>query len=492
MKRNMPMTTPAFEPLTTQSGRESLQQALPAWLQRQRWFGAKTRAITSVEIVDWMPFSTTTAIVFVQVLYAAGAPDAYQLPLTISSPNDIRDATGDEDFRQALLRLIEQGGTFDLYAGGILRAQPSSAFAEVRGPDPLPAKLGSAEQSNTSILFGDRMILKLFRRLQPGENPDVEISRFLTDVAHFPHIATFLGEITFQPRDGEATSTAMLQQFVPNLGDGWRWTVDEVARFCEAAATNHTEALTPEYLDAVSLLGRRTAEMHLALATETSQEAFRPEPLTAAELAADAHRIRTQIDVTLATLQQMLPSLQSAVAADATTILFRRAELLSQADAILSEPPSGRIQRTHGDYHLGQVLRTADDFVILDFEGEPARSLTERRGKRCPLKDVAGMLRSFSYAAWTGLQPPQLQVWQDAASSRFLSAYRGTIAAQQPELLPLPVLDQSLLRAYLLEKACYELLYELNNRPAWVGIPIAGILAQLPSPVEILSSKIVR
>jgi len=163
--------------------------------------------------------------------------------------------------------------------------------------------------------------------------------------------------------------------------------------------------------------------------------------------------------------------------------LRRRSELSAQADAILSQQASGRIIRIHGDYHLGQVLRTNDDFVILDFEGEPARSLAERRQKRCPLKDVAGMLRSFSYAAWTGLQQhptmlPQLQLWQDAVSSRFLNAYREAIAAQ-PDLLPDAALGQSLLNGYLLEKACYELLYELNNRPAWVRIPIAGILALL-------------
>jgi maltose alpha-D-glucosyltransferase / alpha-amylase len=456
---------------------------LPIWLIQQRWFGAKTRAITSIEIIDWMEVSTECAIVFVQVRYAEGEPDTYQLPLRTSTANEISDATADEDFRQALLQLIEDNRAIDLQVGSTLRARQSNVFAEVRGALPLAATVSSAEQSNTSIVFADKLILKLFRRLQPGENPDVEISRFLTDVAHFPHIATFLGEITLQPRGGETTSVAMLQQFVPNTGDGWKWTLNEVARFCEAAATNSSEGVAPTYAEGASLLGRRTAEMHLALATETADAAFRSEPVASAELAADAGRFRIQIDLALDALEHAMPSLEGDAAGDAATILRSRSELLAQADAILSEQASGRIIRIHGDYHLGQVLRTNGDFIILDFEGEPARSLSERRQKRCPLKDVAGMLRSFSYAAWTGLQQhptmlPQLQLWQDAVSSRFLNAYSETIAAQ-PDLLPDGTLGHSLLNAYLLEKACYELLYELNNRPAWVRIPIAGILALL-------------
>jgi len=385
--------------------------------------------------------------------------------------------------------MIEDEAAFQLSDAGTLRGHHSSVFAQIRGTQPLPAKVGSAEQSNTSIIFGKNMILKLFRRLQSGENPDVEIGRFLTDVAHFPNIATFLGEITLHGAGGEKTSAAMLQEFVANDGDGWQWTLDELARFYEASTANPAEEFASPYLDAAALLGRRTAEMHLALATETPDEAFQSEPLTAHELAADASRIRGQIGRALDALDRALPSLTADAAPDAAKILSLGSKLLAATDALLREPASGQMIRIHGDFHLGQVLRANDDFVLLDFEGEPARSLAERRKKQCPLKDVAGMLRSFSYAAWAALEQhtvlhpdtqsallPQLRVWQDAVSARFLSDYHATIATR-PNLLPDPPLAQSLLSAYLLEKACYELLYELNNRPTWVRIPMAGILA---------------
>ena len=456
---------------------ESLQQTIPAWLQRQRWFGAKTRAITSVEIIDWMPFSTTTALVFVQVRYAEGDPDTYQLPLLIATGEDVHDATADEGFRQALLKLIEDEATVDLPNSSVLYARKISDIASMRGAEKLIAKVGAAEQSNTSIVFGDKMILKLFRRLQPGENPDVEIGRFLTEVARFPHIPKLLGEISLALRGEGKMSTAMLQEMIANDGDGWSWTLNELAGF--------DGSTVPVFLEAISLLGRRTAEMHLALATETTDEAFRSEDLTTAELEADAERIRSQIDQSLDALERALPHLKAATAADAAKVLRSRGELMSQADAILREHPSGKLIRVHGDYHLGQILRTTDDFVILDFEGEPAASLAERRKKRCPLKDVAGMLRSFSYAVGTRLQQrpellPQLKFWQDEVSSSFVNAYSETMAAQ-PGLLPQASLTKSILRSYLLEKACYELLYELNNRPAWAGIPITGILSLLTS-----------
>ena len=470
------MTT---EPLTISSEARLglLKGSLPTWLIEQRWFGAKTRAIASVEIIDWMPFSTVAALIFVQVLYAEGTPDTYQLPLLLSGEG-ISDATADEAFRQSLLKLMEDQAEVELPKGATLSGRQTGGIAAIRGVEKLVAKVGSAEQSNTCIVFGDKMILKLFRRLEQGENPDVEIGRFLTEVAHFHHIPRLLGEISLQQQGEEKISIAMLQNLVANEGDGWSWTLDQLAHFDGSAA--------PPFLEAISLLGRRTAAMHLALATETLDDAFRSEPLTTAELEADVRRIRTQIDHALSALEQAMPHLKAESAAGAAKILSSRSELIAEPDAILREQPSGRIIRIHGDYHLGQVLRTADDFVILDFEGEPAASLPERRKKSCPLKDVAGMLQSFSYAAGTSLQQRpallgQLQLWQEKVSYSFFNAYCMTMAAQ-PGLLPQPALMEWLLRSYQLEKASYELLYELNNRPTWVGIPIAGILT-LISPV---------
>jgi maltose alpha-D-glucosyltransferase / alpha-amylase len=535
-----------------------LQELLPAYLIRQRWFGAKSRTISSVRILDWVELpGIPAAIVFLEITYADGAADVYQLPLalttgpdadairtsapasilasltTANGPAILHDATAREDVRQALLTLIETGdlllastaeGESDAATSPSLQGHKSSAFDAARGIGPLPARTGSAEQSNTSILYDQKLILKLFRRLQPGENPDTEIGRFLTEVAHFPRIAPFLGEIRGsragdQTPDSEKTTLAMLQGLVENEGDGWAFTLEELARYYEGCVTSPTpdsdalgtpasfldDLATPRipslarehaglYLDAAALLGRRTAEMHLALATPTNNPAFAPEPFTAEALAADAARIDAQMTRTLDALKRAfttLPDSEDLTTDSAALLLSRRIELFARARALpqSSAADSGQRIRIHGDYHLGQVLRTRGDYVILDFEGEPARSLTERRAKQSPLKDVAGMLRSFSYATFSALDhfvqrhpgtarslEPWAQLWQNAVSTEFLNAWRTTMGANR-HLTPQPRQAHLLLNAYLLEKALYELLYELNNRPAWVRIPLAGILA---------------
>ena len=537
-------------------GLSLLEKLLPDYLQRQRWFGGKSRTINSIGVLDWAELPrTTAALVFVEITYSDGTPDLYQLPLAIThgqeaerihaaapgavlaslttydGPAILHDAVFREDFRQALLGIIESGVQLTACNasgdGGVhptLRGQPSTAFTSVRGMEPLAARTGSAEQSNTSILFDSKLILKLFRRIQPGENPDTEIGRFLTEVAHFPRIAPFLGEIREETLpDSEPTTLAMLQGLVENEGDGWEFTLDELGRFFEGVLTcppplnigtvlsflepTTIEHIPPEArehaglcLDAAALLGRRTGEMHLALATPTENQAFAAEPFTTTDLEFDATRIRDQIGRTLDALKRNFTALADESTTEfAALLLARRRELFGRAMAITESldgataggigSESGLRIRIHGDYHLGQVLRTRGDYVILDFEGEPARPLVERRAKQSPLRDVAGMLRSFSYAAYAGLdhfvqrhpgaqKPLEMwaQLWQNAVSTEFLSSWRSTMSVQ-PHLTPQPKQAHRLLNAYLLEKAMYELLYELNNRPAWVRIPLTGILA---------------
>ncbi len=583
------LITGSWRDILAAPGLSLLQELLPAYLLRQRWFGAKSRTISSVRILDWVELpNIPAAIVFLEITYAEGAADTYQLPLALTTGPDadairasapasilaslttakgpaiLHDATAREDVRQALLALIESNSTLTATSNAspkndavILSAAPeraggesngaeskdpntldpattaenlsastpsitghkSNAFDAARGTGPLPARTGSAEQSNTSILYDQKLILKLFRRLQPGENPDTEIGRFLTEVAHFPRIAPFLGEIRGSragnqtPEDQKAT-LAMLQGLVENEGDGWSFTLEELARYYEGCVTCPApeDVGTPAsflddpkiptlarehaglYLDAAALLGRRTAEMHLALATPSNNPAFQPEPFTPEALAADADRIESQITRTLDALKRAfttLPDSEALTTDSAALILSRRIELLTRARALTQSPAadSGQRIRIHGDYHLGQVLRARGDYVILDFEGEPARSLAERRAKQSPLKDVAGMLRSFSYAAFSALDhfaqrhpntakslEPWAHLWQNTVSTEFLNAWRATMASN-PQLIPKPRQAHLLLNAYLLEKALYELLYELNNRPAWVRIPLAGILA---------------
>jgi maltose alpha-D-glucosyltransferase/alpha-amylase len=398
-------------------------------------------------------------------------------------------------------------------SAGRLDAHASSLLKE-RALQHSTSRVGSAEQSNTSILYGHKLILKLFRRLQPGENPDVEIGRFLTEVAHFPHIAPFMGEITMTPASGEATTIAMLQGLVANEGDGWEWYLDQLAGFFKSVAhlptTPNSEELdrvarenAKPATEAAALLGRRTAEMHLALDTQTQDQAFCAEAFHAAELAQDVRRIETQLIQVVDTLKSKLSSLDEPTADLAVEFLSRRREFFARIGNLANLKAAGQRIRIHGDYHLGQVLRTSvkasngsansGDFVILDFEGEPARSLTERRQKQSPLKDVAGMLRSFSYAAHSGLDrytsiatdasatndaerlTAWANGWERAVASEFLRSYNEHISTK-PHLLPPKEQGQVLLKAYMLEKALYELMYELNNRPKWAPIPFAGIL----------------
>jgi len=636
------LLTAGWSGLLAANGLQQIEAALPAWLPRQRWFGAKSRRIQAVRVLSWgslapngkkdsrlEPRLIPPAVFVVEIGYFEGASDAYQIPLAISMGSEadevttsrpdsvltslasatgiaiLHDASAREDFRRYELEMIELSGSVPLNqivasgseqvvqiaseemgspnelsdrtrtlalradastvapppplplhvqpgeaatqassdagsgstsgqtiqprespaadaaraAGGVLAARASAAFREMRVPHGLESRVGSAEQSNTSILYGDKLILKLFRRLQAGENPDVEIGRFLTEVAHFERIAPFLGEISITSSTGEKTTVAMLQGLVANEGDGWAWFLQELSRFYGETADREAppeiapftfadskktpesfRALAGPAMDAAALLGRRTAEMHLALSSSKSDLAFAAESTTREDLEIVARQVETQIKSALDALKSKFATLDDATADTAAYLLSQRAKLLARSREITKIEAAGERIRIHGDYHLGQTLRVKagpgdeveydGDFVLLDFEGEPARTLVERRRKQSALKDVAGMLRSFSYAAFAALKkhaeehadmlPERMQLWarawQNAAASEFLSSYRETIAAR-PELLPGTVETQKLLDAYLLEKALYELLYELNNRPTWLHIPIAGILS---------------
>jgi len=515
-------------------GLTALQERLITYLPHQRWFGAKSKEIKAVSVLDSAIFpGLNAALLYLQVNYTDESTDLYQIPLAITADDAtektdtdpdriiamaripgrssiVHDAVECEDVRQTILALVERNGLLKTKSG-ILHGHSSSAFTKARGSDPLPSRAGSAEQSNTSILYGRKLILKLFRRLQPGENPDTEIGRFLTETAHFTRIAPFLGDITLDLKNGETITVAMLQGLVENDGDGWQWTLNQLADYYRRVATlsppssvgTYASFLSDEpslglacehvgqYLDAAALLGKRTAEMHLALATTTDDLAFAAEDFAHRDLCVDASRIENQLILSLSALDRSLSGLTGASASNAALVLSRRDDLMGRTQAITSAASTnfGKRIRVHGDYHLGQILHSHDDFVILDFEGEPAKPLAARRAKQSPLKDVAGMLRSFGYAAYAALHALEMQArdpmknaelwaeaWQNAVSVEFLRAYRNTIRATKPHLIPAPAEAQMLLDAYLLEKALYELLYELDNRRTWVRIPLTGIL----------------
>jgi maltose alpha-D-glucosyltransferase / alpha-amylase len=521
------------------AARERMEQEwLPAFLPKQRWFGGKSRQIAATAIRDWGPMGDH-ALALVEITYAEGDKDTYFLPLAISiggqgdsifkghaaavlaavaTPEGsgyLHDAVFDDEAAREFLALIGNAGELTMHRGTI-RGVPSASFTELRGDEVLEPRRGSAEQSNTSILFGNRLILKLFRRQQVGPNPDTEIGRYLTEHTGFRAIAPFAGSLEYQSADAHGSSTlAMLQGLVPNEGDGWEWTLEELQRYFEQTSvltlpeehfpranvsltelSEHPESdwtrdHVGTYLDAAALLGRRTAEMHLALGRPTQDPAFSPEPMVEADLAALRTNLAQHANTAFDALRQNLSRLPADVEEMSGLVLSRRRRVAERLGRVGDPSPSRLRTRVHGDYHLGQVLRTRGDFVILDFEGEPARSLNERREKQSPIKDVAGMLRSFSYAAYSGLMrvlvrrpgdadrlEPWARLWEQSVCSAFLRAYRLTMKAAGNGVVPAEAeVFEQLLEIYVLDKALYELAYELNNRPAWVRIPLAGILA---------------
>jgi len=494
----------SIEELLAGDARNQLEQALPSYMAQQRWFGDKTREISSARIASATAIPESSAMVLVvEVKFADRGGALYQLPLAAATSKEMSaieanspqavvttlvdgeaaqillyDASFDPHFRTALLHAILES-TQDMEA---IAAARSTAL-DTADFKALPSHISSGEQSNTSLIYGDKAILKLFRKLSAGENPDVEIGRFLADVAHFDHVPRYLGDLH---RASDGTTLAFLQAFAPNEGDAWTWTLKQVAEFYQTvantAAADDSQPSIP-YRDAAGLLGKRTAELHLALATPTQDAAFAAEAYTADDLHADRERIRELAEQSLAALENALGSLPLESAEQGKKLIARREELMIRVSALAGEPALfGQRIRIHGDYHLGQVLRTSDDFFIVDFEGEPARTLDERRRKQSPLKDVAGMLRSFSYAAQSALAKGQTatmegwaRAWETGASNAFLQAYQATMSAKA-ELLPQPEQAKTMLRALLVEKALYELLYELNNRPDWVHLPMSGIM----------------
>ncbi|HEY8202061.1 MAG TPA: maltose alpha-D-glucosyltransferase [Actinomycetota bacterium] len=534
-------------------GRDALESILPSYLMGRRWFGAKGREIKSAEIVEQVPIpgegrpaQIRGHLVFVHVEYTEGDPDTYVMTLGVApsatvpeleqwlahivlarfnvkdgSPDGemvIYDALWDQRFSRALLTAVEKRRRLK-GSHGELVATPTQAFKGLMagtgsGPPGLDPTVLGAEQSNTSVVYGNRAILKIVRRTESGENPDLEIGRFLT-AKGFPHTSPTIGSIEYVPhgaateRRSRAMSVAILQGFVPNEGDAWQYTLDNLQGYADHVLTRRShqqgppplpavllldlaECEPPEiahemmgsYLESARLLGQRTAEMHLALAGDPDDGDFAPEPFTQFYQRSLYQSMRALTIQVFQVLRGRVIQIPQSV-----QILDLEKEVIERFHTLLEGRITACRIRCHGDYHLGQVLYTGKDFVIIDFEGEPARPLTERRIKRPAMKDVAGMVRSFHYAAYSTLlgetgtiyhdKAPVLEPWLDFwyawVSASFLRSYQS-VAARASFLPPSRAELDVLLDAFLLEKALYELGYEVNNRPSWVKIPIKGIL----------------
>jgi maltose alpha-D-glucosyltransferase/alpha-amylase len=429
------------------------------------------------------------------------------------------DALYDPQFCKALLLTVKRGRRLK-GDNAEIHAQPSKSFRALAddAEATLEPSLMRGEQSNTSIVYGDRFILKFFRRASEGVNPDVEIGRFITEKTAFANVPPLAGFLEMRKQQGEPATLGILQGLVINQGDAWRYTLDSLGRYFEEVLSRHpaSEASvipgkplaevaaqeTPQlvrelmgaYLSSALLLGQRTGELHKALASDAKDPAFAPEPFTALYRRSLYQSFRTLADQSLSLLEKRLSGLPEEIRPDGAKILKLENAILERLRQIVDKKMTGMRIRIHGDFHLGQVLFTGKDFVIIDFEGEPARPITDRRLKRSPLRDVAGMLRSFNYAALSKLRnnsirpedaaqlKPWARFWNFWVSASFVKGYMDTTTSAS--FLPKSQDEFNLmLGVYVLEKAIYELAYELNNRPSWADIPVAGIL-QIVQPEE--------
>ena len=483
---------------------------LVRFLAPRRWFGAKAGTPSAARVRDVLALpweGGRFAIARLEVTTGNAEPKLYQLPLSVRSADEIGDAPP----RSTLARVVAgdgEGLLFDAVEDGAFLRALADSFQRDRsygnadsrwvieslGATPLviptsaELRVGSAEQSNTSLVIGDQAILKLFRKLEQGDHPDVELTRFLTLDARFPHTPALLGVVRFEDA-GRSTVAGMLQEFLPRSTDAWAYALAKGRPYFQAAREGNP---SNDFLADAEQLGVVTRAMHEALATGRDA-AFAPEPVDQAVVQRWASRAKDWIRDGFALLERQLRAraLPKERAAEGEALVRRGAHYLAVVDEIVNNVrgDAGLAIRIHGDYHLGQVLRTAgDDFMVIDFEGEPARPLAERREKASPLRDVAGMLRSFAYAAATlGMEAKTLDMptrelrigrWERDTRDAFLRGYLRNPAGDGRATRILPsdsAHTRALLRLFETEKAFYELMYELNNRPDWTWIPMRGI-----------------
>lgn len=504
------------------------EEALPHFIAVQRWYGAKGEVVRRAVINDYAEWGNADYKWLIALFRIEGAteePLDYFIPLSLAWENDdeerlqammpatvakvrhqakvgiLGDAFTDAAFCRSVVQAIAAHQTLPCEKG-IINFSPTNAFAALTSEvsADLSVRPPRTQGSNTAVVLGEKLFLKGYRHLQIGMQPEFEIGRFLTDVAKFPNTVPVLGIVEYQGSNGHNMTLALLQSYIENQGDCWSYTLDYLNRFLEDCRT----AVEPievaaqahsAYLMLIHTLGQRTAELHNALGKVTGDIAFDPELITDANLADWILRVQAEAVTTLDLLLLRSENLLATVHETAQSLLAQRNALADRIQACISEPMNAIKTRYHGDFHLGQVLLTQNDFVFIDFEGEPARTLAERLHKHSPLKDVAGMLRSFNYAAHTAIvnvsahRPEDLAMfelllhdWEVEVVRVFLAAYDETV--QHSELFTPKGSMRGLLDLSLLEKALYEVRYELDNRPDWVGIPLLGILSLLQTETQ--------
>ncbi len=565
--------TGSWQSVLKGEARTRLEKILADYVLTCRWFGAKARTIQSLNITSMIPMQsepdpesgqvTEAAVLMLQMEYTSGDPQTYVLPISFATGEQamhlrmdapqtqiavlqtkgnegseegvLFDAFGDREFLSLLFNSIANHSFYRGTPGQII-ATTTQKFAELSADIELPLepKVLKAEQSNTSVAYGElqgstlreRFILKLFRKVEEGINPDLEIGRYLTEVQAFESVPSVAGALEYRKGRAKPITLAILQNFIPNEGDAWRYTLDVLGSYFERVMVEQAdltkvpvptqplldlaELEIPElayetigtYLGSAQLLGQRTAELHMALAAPTEDKDFAPEEFTQLYQRSLYQSMRNLVGQTFPLLERKVGKLSDYNQHLGREVIKQKDAIMARFRMMLDQKMTAKRIRCHGDFHLGQVLYTGKDFFIIDFEGEPSRSLNERRFKRFPLRDVAGMLRSFHYAVHmalrnqiaSGLLSEDLtdqgdgllawgRFWHRWVSASFLSSYLKVVASST--FLPQDRQElRILLDAYLLEKAIYELGYELNSRPDWVGIPLRGILQLIMTQVD--------
>ncbi len=521
------------------AGRAKLEERLPAYLLAARWYGAKAKTIRSTRLADVLQQSDgdgSMVLGLVEVAYGEGGADTYTLPmtaafgaeadriaqehpqaiigpLTVIEPQTelhgiLYDAVWNRECAYSLLTSMGRRAEFRGSSGTLVGSATELFDDTALSACAASSSVLKGEQSNTSVKFGDSLIMKLYRRVEPGINPELEVGRTLT-ARHFLHSPALVGALEYVQEGAEPMTLALTQRFVANHGNAWDYTVTQLSHYldgvvahkgrerpgAEKAKQQETQASETSdvlfrYRDAASLLGRRTGELHLALGQPSDAVDFAPEICSSRYAESRVRAMQEAATRALALLRRRLSSLSDNDRQLATAVLKQESILLDRLGALARHPVTAQRIRCHGDYHLGQVLYTGKDFVIIDFEGEPAKPLAERRAKLLPLADLAGMIRSFHYAAHVALRSvqsrhpaepalpdlvPWVEQWYHSARKAFLRSYR-TVAGEANFSPRSRQEFNLLLHVYLLDKALYELAYELNNRPDWVGLPLSGIL----------------
>ncbi|HEY3402951.1 MAG TPA: maltose alpha-D-glucosyltransferase [Ohtaekwangia sp.] len=513
---------------------------LPQYVSKLRWFGGKGRVLENITIIQhaFIPMSNSFAVILLmEVTYQSGLSEIYQLPVACATgelsaklkescqqsvialmdaiePGAILyDAIYGIDYQRALIthmashQLVSMPGSVIHFTGNELLEN------HVHQDENVKPRVVSAEQSNTSIIYGNRFFLKLFRKVDRVINPDVEIAQYFGTHSHFKNTPGFIGTVSWQMKEN-AIVLAMMQEMVESNSDAWTYVLDRLDDFNERVLTqgealhpvqpdaslldpiqyesipeDFREFIEPLLVERIQLLGRRTGEMHLALGAENTLPAFKPEPYSLHYQRSLYAGLQGLVRGTFENLTRSVTQLSPEAKREAEDVLALKGDILHTFKNIYKHKIDVMKIRIHGDFHLGQVLFTGKDFVITDFEGEPARSYSERRLKRSPLRDIAGMVRSFHYAAYASLfldnqirkedygkLIPFVEQWYHYISRFFIQSYMETVNGSS--FIPDNRDDMEILmNTFLLEKAVYEVNYELNNRPDWVVIPLRGIQA---------------